>query len=295
MIIKPGIIPVRGYLLHLTHYDPLWYRRKSKENPIDMDLALEIIDAIVSVGFNLLIIDCADAVRYKSHPELARRYSISINSLKRLLMRARANDIEVVPKLNFSHSKYYKHNHWFRPYNKLFDNDKYWKIAFELIDELIGIFRPKRFFHVGMDEDHDRTTTQYIDAILRLRQGLKQRGLRTLIWNDSPHRGFASIHAQKSIAAEKRIPRDIVQIIWDYRKVPPRHIRRLVNEGFQVWGAPCWDPFQAFYWKQAILGLGGKGLIMTRWIPCRRSNRSKFLRLIGTAGPIYSTGYMSSV
>jgi hypothetical protein len=291
---KQDVIPIRGYLIHLTHYDPLWYRRKPRENPIDLDLALEIIDSIAELGFNLLIIDCADAVRYKSHPELIRRYSVSAATLRRLVMRAQVNDIEIVPKLNFSQSRYYKHNRWCRPYDKHFDSDAYWRIAFELIDELIHICQPKRYFHIGMDEDHERTIPQYIKAILRLRYGLKQRGLRALIWNDSPHRGFAKVHAKKSLAAERKIPRDIVQIIWDYGKVPPRHIRRLVDEGFEVWGAPGWTAQHAFNWKQAILRYGGKGLIMTRWIPCQRRNRSKLLQLIGTTGPIFSAKYMSA-
>lgn len=281
-------------MLHLTHYDPAWYRRKSQENPIDLGLALEIIDSIARAGFNLLIIDCADAVRYGSHPELRRRYSVSQAHLKKLVMRAKANGIEAVPKLNFSRSEYHKHNFWFRPYNKLFDSQQYWQIAFELIDELIRICQPKHFFHVGMDEDRDRGSSQYIKAILRLRHGLKQRGLRTLIWNDSSHKGFALTHARKSIAAEKRIPKDIVQIIWDYHRVPFRHIRRLINQGFEVWGAPGWDSQHAYNWKQAILRCGGTGLVMTRWIPCCRRNRAELLRLIGTAGPVYSSRYMKS-
>jgi hypothetical protein len=293
-MIKQDIVAIRGYLLHLTHYDPVWYSRKSREKPIDLNLALEIIDTIAEMGFNLLIVDCADALQYKSHPELIRRYSISMASLRRLVMRAQVNDIEVVPKLNFSQTQYYKHNFWFRPYNKLFDTDKYWNIAFELFDELIQTCRPERFFHIGMDEDHDRTTSQYIKAILRLRAGLRKRRLRTIIWNDSPHRGFAKVHARKSIVAEKAIPKDIVQIIWDYGKVPPSHIRRLVDEGFEVWGAPRWDALHALKWKQAILKCGAKGLIMTRWIPCRPSNRLKFLHLIGTAGPVFCSKYISA-
>lgn len=288
-------IPIRGYLLHLTHYDPPWYRRKSREKPIDFDLAFEIIDAIAEVGFNLLIIDCADGVRYRSHPELTRRYSISKASLRKLVRRAQKYGIEVVPKLNFSQTKYYKHNYWFRPYHKLFDNDEYWRVAFELIDELIKVCKPCRFFHIGMDEDHERTYSQYISAILRLRAGLKKRGLRTLIWNDSPHTGFAKVHAKKSLVAEKKIPRDIVQIIWDYRKVPPKDIRRLAKEGFQVWGAPGQDSFQVFKWKQTILRFGGKGLLMTMWISCQSLNRARMLHLIGTAGPIYSSPYLKNV
>lgn len=293
-MIREGVVPIRGYLLHLTHYDPRWYANKSREKPIDLNLALEIVDAIARLGFNLLIIDCEDGVRYKLHPELSRRYSITMASLRRIVMRAQVNDIEVVPKLNFSRSRYYKHNYWFRPYNRLSDNNQYWRIAFDLIDELIQACRPPRYFHIGMDEDHDRTASQYIKAILTLRHRLKKRGLRALIWNDSPHRRFAPIPARKSLAAEKVIPRDIVQIIWDYRKVPQAHIQRLVNQGFEVWGAPGWDAVQAFKWKQAILKYSGRGLIMTRWIACRQKNRSKLLDLIGAAGPVYCSKYINS-
>ncbi|MFH1678542.1 MAG: hypothetical protein ABH914_02860, partial [Candidatus Omnitrophota bacterium] len=179
--------------------------------------------------------------------------------------------------------------------NKLFDNDEYWRIAFELIDELINICQPRRYFHVGMDEDSDRSYSQYIEAILRLRHGLMQRGLRALIWNDSSQRGIALAHAKKSLAAEKSIPKDIIQVIWNYRSVPVKHIRRLVHEGFEVWGAPGQDAGQAFRWKQAILHHGGKGLLMTVWIPFHRRNRSRILRLIGAVGPIYSAKYVRGI
>ncbi len=291
---KKDIIPIRGYLLHLTHYDPRWYKRKSREKPFNLNLGLEIIDVLAQVGFNLLVIDCADAVKYKSHPELARRYTVPMSHLKKLVNRARKHGMEVVPKLNFSCSRYHRHNHWFRPYNKLMDNDDYWRAAFELIDELIKTCRPRHYFHIGMDEDHERTHTQYIDAIMRLRYGLRRRGLRPLIWNDSSHRGLALVHAKKSLAAEKKIPKDIAQVVWDYRSAQSKHVYRLTREGFEVWGAPGQDAQQVFQWKQTILHHEGKGLLMTTWIPCRLSNRSKLLQLIWTVGPIYSQPFLKT-
>jgi hypothetical protein len=284
---KKDIIPFRGYLIHLTHYDPEWCKRKSREKPFDLNLGLEIIEALSDAGFNLLIIDCADGVKYKSHPELARRYSIPMSCLKQLVNRAQKHNIEIVPKLNFSHSSFHRHNYWFRPYNTLFDNDDYWRIAFEIIDELIEACRPKRYFHVGMDEDHDRDYAQYIEAISRLRKELKQRGLRTIIWNDSSQIKNPLVDAKKSLEAEKEIPKDIVQIAWDYEHVRPKIIQRLVEEGFEVWVAPSQDPKQVLQWKRAILKYGGKGMVMTTWIPCRGSNRSKMLKLIKNVGPIY--------
>ncbi|MFH1848134.1 MAG: hypothetical protein ABH825_02825 [Candidatus Omnitrophota bacterium] len=285
------IIPIRGYLLHLTHYDPGWCMRKRSENPIDLDLALEIISAVAQDNFNLLIVDCEDGLIYRTHPELARRYSITRKTLKKLLNHARKQKIEVVPKLNFSQSRYHKHNRWFRPYNGLTDSEKYWKIAFELIDELIEIFRPARFFHIGMDEDDKRTYEQYISAILTLRNGLKKRGLRPIVWNDTAMGGSRPWHARKSLAAEKQIPKDVVQALWDYRNVRPETLQRIIKEGFDVWVAPSQNPMQILRWKQLLLRYGGKGLIMTSWIPCRPRNRLKLLTPIYTVGPIYSTPF----
>ena len=285
---KSSVILIRGYLLHLTHYDPKWYLRKRREKPIDLRLAQEIIDAIAKTGFNLLIIDCADGLRYKSHPELKRSYSIAISRLKPLLDFARKKGLEVVPKLNFSHSRIHRHNYWFRPYNRLFDNDNYWKIAFDLIDELINLFRPKRFFHIGMDEDDERTHAQYIKAIITLWRRLKKRRLRPIIWNDTARGGSRPWHARKSLAAEKKIPKDIVQIVCDYKHVRPEIINRLTDEGFEVWIAPSQNPLQVLRWKRAALRHNARGLIMTEWIPCRPRNRSKMLNLIQSVGPIYS-------
>lgn len=288
-MIRKNVVPIRAYLLHLTHYDPKWYLRKRRERPIDIKLALEIIDAIARVGFNLLIVDCADGLIYKSHPELARRYSISKAFLRRLLNYARERDLELVPKLNFSRSVYHRHNYWFRPYNKVFDTGEYWRIAFELIDELIEEFRPRRFFHIGMDEDDKRTPAQYINAILTLRRGLKRRGLRPIIWNDTAMGGSKPWHARKSQAAEKEIPRDIVHVLWDYRHVRPKVLRRIANEGFDVWVAPSAKLSHVLEWKNAVLKYGGKGLLMTTWVPCRPRNRSYMLNFIDTVGPVYST------
>jgi hypothetical protein len=290
---EEGVIPIRGFLIHITHYDPKWYAAKADEQPFDLNVGLELVDAMAEAGLNLLIIDCADGVRYESHPELARHYSVPMDHLETLVRRARANNIEVVPKLNFAQSHYHRHNDWFRPHNALFDNDEYWRLAFELIDELIEVCQPRRFFHIGMDEDHSRSYMQYVDAILRLHSGLEERGLRTIIWNDCLHLGRpdAVIHAEKSLLAEAQIPKDIVQIPWHYQVVAPAIIQHLVQAGFETWAAPGRTPELVSGWKRAILEHAGSGLLLTLWIPCVESNRVQLLDLIRTLGPICSNQY----
>ena len=177
---KKPRLAIRGYLLHLTHYDPQWVLKKNSERPFDLGLAMEIADELAGAGFNALLVGVSDGVRYKSHPEFRRKYSVPMKQLETLCKHARSLGLEIIPKLNFSRSAINRHNDWMlapkENWYVHFDDDYYWKTGFEAIDEVIAACRPKRFFHVGMDEDHDRSYTQYVDAILRLRAGLKKRG-----------------------------------------------------------------------------------------------------------------------
>lgn len=280
-------IPSRGYLLHITHYDPVWNRNKEHEKPFDLAVGLDIIDAMAAAGLNLLLVDAKDGVLYKSHPELARHYSQPIDILGKLRERAAAHGIEVAIKLNFSQSQLHQHNHWFRPHHDLFDNDEYWTKAFEVIDELCGILQPKRFFHIGMDEDHSRSYTQYVRAIETLHSGLKKRGLRTLIWNDSAcHWPAADIHREKSLYAEERIPHEVIQLLWDYGNWDSAALKRIRDRGFDLWGAPGGEPAQATAMRDQLLALGGSGMLLTRWCPCIPENRESMLAKIRTLGPL---------
>ncbi len=170
-----------------------------------------------------------------------------------------------------------------------FDDEEYWRKGFELIDELIEVCRPKRYFHVGMDEDHDRSHGQYVAAIKRLRKELRERRLKTLIWNDTATEwGAGLVHAEKSLVAEKAIAKDVVQVIWRYDGVPGKAIRRVAREGFEVWGAPGWrEPEVTAEFRDAVVKAGGRGLLMTTWRPVRKSTRREMLAGIRAMGPVY--------
>jgi len=285
------VLPIRGFLLHFTHYDPVWYARKAREKPIDLNVAMQIVEAMAGAEMNLLVIDIADGVKYRSHPELERPYSVPMGHLKRLVRRARRLGIEVVPKLNFSQSGRHHHNEWFRPHNRLFDDEQYWKLAFELIDELIEVCEPERFFHIGMDEDHDRSLRQFAEAVRVLAEGIKARGLRAVMWKDAPVIGGAwECHGEKSRAAEKTTPGDVVQVPWDYREVRMELVRHLLRKGFEVWGATGRDPELVRGWRDALLRYGGSGILLTCWRPCRPGNRKMMLDQIRATGPLCRKG-----
>jgi hypothetical protein len=283
------ILPIRAYLLHITHYDPVWAANKDKEEPFNLDVGLNVIDAMAEARMNLLLIDIADGIRYVSHPELSRPYSQDSEVPIRLAERAAKLGLEVAIKLNFSQSAWHQHNHWFRPHNKLFDTPEYWKLAFEIIDELVGIVKPPRFFHVGMDEDHDRSYPQYVDAIKTLHAGLAARNLHTLIWNDSAcHWPQAAIHRDKSLAAERELPRDVIHVLWDYGDWDAPALSRIREAGFDLWGAPGGKPENVALMRDQLLAVGGIGILLTNWIPCIPSQAENLLNTIRVCGPVCS-------
>ncbi len=284
---KPATLPVRGLLLHITHYDPQWNPNKEREAPFDLDVGLEALDAMAAAGLNLLLLDVKDGVRYRSHPELARHYSRDISILGALRERAAARGLEVAVKLNFSQSALHRHNDWFRPHNDLFDSPEYWRLAFEVIDELIAALRPARFFHIGMDEDHSRSYRQYVAAIRTLHDGLAARGLRTVIWNDSAcHWPAAEIHRDKSLEAERAAPKDVVQVLWDYGDWDAAALARIRGAGFDLWGAPGGKPENVTAMRNRLRQVGGSGILLTRWRPCVAAQRQELLDFIAACGPL---------
>jgi hypothetical protein len=287
-------IGVRAYLIHITHYDPVWFDRKDRERPFDLNVGTDMVKALGKAGFNMLIIDLADGVEYRSLPELKRHYSVPWSVVEQLIASAREAGLEVVPKLNFSKGPEprYDHNYWFRPYDELPDNDAYWAKAFQLIDEVIGEVKPKRYFFIGMDEDFLRTPAQYVAAVTALHDGLTKRRLRAVMWNDTAHVSAGSFGCvEKTLAAEDVAPGDIVHVLWDYTPLDPQaagRVKDMRSKGLEVWIAPGRSPDDVEQWKQLALQTDCSGMVMTAWSPVTERGRQRFLSAIEEVGPIYS-------
>ena len=286
-------IEVRGYLIHMTHYDPVWYGRKEQEKRFDLKLACDMVKAMGKAGLNTLIIDVEDGVEYRTFPELKRHYSAPMGDLVKLVECARGVGMHVIPKLNFSKGDSNRHNEWFSPYHKMGDTPEYWAKAFKLIDELIGVVKPEKFVHIGMDEDSERTPEEYVAAVTALHDGLAKRNLRAVMWNDTPHRSASMFGCvEKTLAAEDRAAKDIPHIAWDYGKVQARttqRIKDMVKKGLEVWIAPGGYAEDVAAWKQVALATGCAGMVMTAWAPVQEAGRKDFMERIEKLGPIYSS------
>lgn len=214
-----------GYLIHLGCN--LWADREAAEWGLDYVSATrylrcdkkfwdEVVRGLVEAGFNLVVIDLAEGVRYESHPELAVKGSWSPKRLAKELDRMRKLGLEPIPKLNFSST----HDTWLGPYSRCLSTRTYYRVCRDLIREVARLFDKPRFFHLGMDEEtapHQRfyeyvVVRQYelwwFDLYL-LCEEVERAGSIPWVWSD-----YYWHHPEVFI---ERMPRSVLQSNWYYR------------------------------------------------------------------------------
>ena len=165
-------------------------------------------------GVNTLIIDVAEALQYKSYPELATEGAWSREEWEQELSRLDNMGFEVVPKLNFSTT----HDVWLGRYAYMVSTEEYYDVCKAVIDEVADIFK-SRFIHIGMDEEGYELQKDYNYAVVRhneqwwhdlrfLADCVEKNNARAVMWSD-----YAREHTDEYI---KNCPKSIVQCVWYY-------------------------------------------------------------------------------
>lgn len=175
-----------------------------------------LLKKMAEVGFNMIVIDLGDAVRYESHPEIAVRNAWSPEKLRAELTKMRKLGLEPIPKLNFSTS----HDTWLGEYGRMVSSKMYYKVCRDLIAEVIELFDTPRFFHLGMDEE--TIENQKVHNYVTLRQNdlwwgdlyfylgeVEKKGVRGWVWSDYAW--------ENSDIFFKKMPRSVIQSNWYYR------------------------------------------------------------------------------
>jgi hypothetical protein len=192
----------RGYRPFLRVSDRLWEEARKKMS---------------SSGLNMVLIDLGDAVKYKSHPEIAVEHAWSTERLKEELNKFRKAGIEPLPKLNFSTG----HDTWLGKYSRMVSTDEYYGVCKDLIEEVTDLFDKPRFFHLGMDEEDAEHQKFYQYIVVRqkdlwwkdfyfLMGEVEKRGPRPWIWSD-----VIWHHPEEFL---KKMPKSVLQSNWYYRK-----------------------------------------------------------------------------
>ena len=164
-------LPVRAYLLHLTHYDPSWCPRRAREPHFILRLALEGVGA-AAAGYTTLEVDGEDPIRYRSLPS-SRDRTHADPDLAALARRARAARPRLVPKLRFSRATGTATTTGSGRTTCGSTPRSTGGAPSGPSTSCSGRAGPGRYFHVGMDEGQERSTVH-----MSARSGRSGTGLR---------------------------------------------------------------------------------------------------------------------
>ncbi len=288
---------IRAMLLHLSYNQ--WRDKPAKDMVYGYSDRLrfhksvfdEAIALMARLRMNMVMLDLGDAIRYRSHPEIAVKGALTPAGLRRLLAQCRDLGIEPIPKLNFATT----HDVWLKDYEKMVGTERYHRVCDDLIAEAIELFDGPRFFHIGMDEEtieHHRGLglehvvlregQAWLDAVKRFDRTVRRHGARTWMWGDPlwPDREGPT----------PAIPKRILLSDWNYsrQKAFPTSaaIAKMGYDNVPAGANWTHDENVGLLARFAARRLDPKkvpGMLMTVWNPTLRNCRCNILNAISLA------------
>ena len=192
----------------------LWKSPASPDIRFDRSVWDEYLAHIKNNGINTIVLDVAEALQYKSHPEISCNGAWTHEEMKAEINRLQDMGISIIPKLNFSTC----HDAWLGIYSKMVSTPIYYNVCKDLIDEVCELFKPK-YLHIGFDEEVYENQKDYDFVVIRQNDlwwhdlyffddCVRANGVRTMMWSD-----YARHKPQEFI---EKCPKDIVQCVWYY-------------------------------------------------------------------------------
>ena len=179
-------------------------------------------------------------------------------------------------------------------------DERSYKILFDIAVEVIDVFKPKRYVHMGHDEVYeigvcekcrDRDPAElFASDVNRIHDYLAAKGLKMMIWGDMLH----DVTAYRTPPAIDMIPKDILLLdfIW-YFHFDKDLEDRLLSHGFQVIMGNLYSSHYPRYASRAAKeGLIGGQVSM--WVDTeenRLAYEGKLYDLLYTAGMLWREGY----
>lgn len=192
----------------------VWKSPASPDIRFDRTVWEEYLTYIKKNGINTIILDVAEALQYKSHPEIACRGAWTHEEMTAEITRLRDMGIDVIPKLNFSAC----HDVWLGVYSHMISTPTYYQVCKDLIDEVCKLFDAK-YLHIGFDEETYAHQAKYDFAVVRqndlwwhdlkfINDCVRANGARAMMWSD-----YARNKPDEFV---QKCPKDIIQCVWYY-------------------------------------------------------------------------------
>lgn len=249
----------------------------------------ELIDYIVSFGLEVIPeIQSWAHVQYitMAYPELAERIAV-----KKEEHTLHLSEEDAMPNTFYHHCMCPSH-------------PDYYDVTFGIIDEVLEVFQPTRFVHMGHDEIYNVGMCSKCSKIPRgdifakevntLNDYIKQKNLKMIIWSDM----LQSHRLHSTPTAINKIPRDIIMMdfVWYFRMEEDLE-DNLLNHGFQVIMGNLYSSHYPRYesrsHKKGMLG----GEVST-WVECNEltyAYEGKIFDFVYSAELLWNSSYRSDM
>ncbi|MBQ8893476.1 MAG: family 20 glycosylhydrolase [Clostridia bacterium] len=251
---------------------------------LEKETVREFVDYIRSFGIEVIPeIQSLGHVQFmtQAYPEIAE-----LDQISETLTDTRAEDTRP--------NKFYKH--CYCP-----SNPRSYEILFDLMDEIIEVFRPTEYVHMGHDEVYEIGVCKICrskdparllaDDINKIYDYLQKKGLKMMIWADmlQPRKNGRLTHP-----AADRIPKDILMLdfIWYFH--PEEDIEdHLLEKGFKVAVGNLYSSHYPRY-NSRIAKPGMVGGQISAWVQTKTENLAQEGKLFDfrlTAQMLWSKAY----
>ncbi len=180
-------------------------------------------------------------------------------------------------------------------------NDKSYEILFDLMEEIIAVFEPKEYVHMGHDEVYQigvcpicsqkDPADLYFEDVMKLYNFLKNKNLKMMIWSDM----INCASAYKTIPAVDRLPKDIVMLdfIW-YFHTSKDIEDNLLSKGYNVIIGNLYSSYYPRYESRIRKDgmIGGEVSAWTRTREDTLQREGKFYDIIYSAEMLWSESYL---
>ncbi len=181
-------------------------------------------------------------------------------------------------------------------------NEKSYEILFDLIDEIVEVFEPKEYVHMGHDEvyeigvckvcKHKNAADLFAYDINKIYDYLKKKGLKMMIWADMLQLG--SKRKYQTPPAIDMIPKDIVMLdfVW-YFHLKDDIEDHLLGHGFKVAMGNLYSSHYPRYCTRSRKEgmVGGQISAWVRVNPESQAQEGKFFDYYMTAQMLMSDDY----
>jgi len=228
--------------------------------------------------YNAVVLEFWSALKSKSHPETAYEHAYSPEEIRPLVGLGRALQMDMIPMLNsWGHAsgmrsrsaehvvldRYPQFKALFEPdgWSFCLTNPDVCKHLFDRYDELLELFGPCKYFHVGMDEawghlgpvkaqgcrgENPREVLQ--QHLTKICNYFAQRKIRVIMWHDMflqrnhPQLGRVSpansTSPLDSYLVLDQLPKDVIMGAWNYDDVNWPVPQYFQGKGFPVLVCP---------------------------------------------------------